>query len=180
MDEKSNQNYHYNLRVDRELQKNLIKFWNKYQNHLIMAVVCICILIIGFQGIKFYKSHQIRKLQDSYIEAKLDGKELEFAEEHAMEPLSGLIWLKSGDDSYSKKQYTQAMEYYKKSVKALHKTLLKGRGRMGVAMTMIVTGGRRHWKRTAIRASSRQTSYGGYSRTGCVSVSLNFFRGQGL
>lgn len=141
MDKESRKNHEQdNSGIDIELQEKLLSFWSKYNSHMLMVLVVVCLVVIGVQGVKFYKQHQVKKLQDSYLEAKIEGTELEFAEAHAMEPLSGVVWLEAGDSAYDKQDYAQAKVYYEKSVKALRKTLLKGRGRMGIAMSEIMGG----------------------------------------
>lgn len=115
-------------------------YWDKYSRRIILVLVLITFCFAGYKGVKYYKQQQLEILQHQYQDAKKEGKELALAEENPREPLSGAVFVENADAFYTAGKYDEAIKYYRMALKPLAKTIVVDRVRLGIGISMIMSG----------------------------------------
>lgn len=108
-------------------------FWRNYNRHVILIIALLVLGFIGYQGISFYKTTQIKKLQNEYQTALDQGKEHVFAENNIKEPLAGTVFLAAADQFVKDSKYDEAILNYNKALVSLKSMPFGDRARFGIA-----------------------------------------------
>lgn len=122
------------------LEDKLWLFWQRYNKYIILGITVTALGFIGYQGISFYKSWQIEKLQNEYRIAHDEKRDLAFAEANPKEPLAGTVFISIGDQFANEQKYDDAIANYTKSFESLRGTPVDDRVYLGVAMLTFIKG----------------------------------------
>lgn len=122
------------------LEDKLWMLWQRYSRHLVLVLVLIVFGLLGFQGISWYKTWQIEKLQNEYRDARTENRELAFAEANIKDPLAGTVFVLLADQFVQEGKYEEALIHYKKALKSLQHTPVGDRIQLGIAMVTFTKG----------------------------------------
>jgi hypothetical protein len=136
----------------------LQSFWEKNRTFILGLCAVILVVIIGREGWDYFSASREQQLSADYAAvAGQPDKLAKFAEEHAGHALAGVAWLRLADDKYSAGDYKTAAANYQKAANALQVDVLKGRAKLGAAMSQIA-GGDKAAGEAALKALSADTS----------------------
>lgn len=122
------------------LEDKLWMLWQRYSRILVLVIILVIFGFLGFQGVTWYKTWQIEKLQNEYREAVRQNSELAFAEANIKEPLAGTVFASLADKLVSEAKYDEALAHYKKALKSLQSTAIGDRVELGMAMVTFHKG----------------------------------------
>lgn len=122
------------------LEDKLWILWQRYSRHLVLVIAVIVLGLLGYQGISWYKTSQVEKLQNEYRDARAEGRELNFAEVNIKDPLAGTIFVSRADQFVEEGKYDEALANYQQALKSLKDTPVGDRIQLGVAMITFIKG----------------------------------------
>lgn len=128
------------LLTELPFEDSLWLFWRKYNRQVTLGIALIILGFLGFQGVEFYKTSQVKALQEDYRAALKEGHELAFAEANIDEPLAGEVFLSTGDQFVNDSKYDDALANYKKALISLKSTPFGDRTRLGIALVTWMKG----------------------------------------
>lgn len=121
-------------------EDRLWMFWRNYSRPVILVIVLIVLGFLGYQGVSFYKTSQLEKLQREYRVAVENGKEGVFAEANIKEPLAGSVFLAAADRFVDAGNYDEAIVNYNKALVSLESTPFGDRAQLGIAFAAWMKG----------------------------------------
>ena len=116
-------------------------FWEKNRALVLMLCAAVLLAIVGFQGMQYFNAMRDQNAQDDYAKAAGSPDRLEaFAAEHSSHALASIALLQVADAKYSAGNYSAALTGYQKAMAVLTNSALKGRARLGVAVSRLAGG----------------------------------------
>jgi hypothetical protein len=135
-------------------------FWAEKKNRNVVLGICAAILlgIVAWKGSEYFNAQREQEVQDEYAKiSDQPGKFAAFAEAHASHVLAGIALLRQADDKFSTGDYTAAATAYQKAAASLKNEALRGRARLGAAISQ-VSGSDKAAGEAALRVLSADTA----------------------
>ena len=115
-------------------------YWIENKRFITGCITVLALVIIGFNGMKIYKSYAESKIQSAYAEAAANDALEVFAEAYSNKPLGGAAALEVADSAYAAEEFSRAEKYYSMALGALENDILRGRAKMGLAFATYYNG----------------------------------------
>lgn len=118
------------------------KFWEKNRTMVLMLCVVVLLVIIGFQGVRYFNEMRDQNAKEAYAKVATGSPErlAAFAAEYPNHPLAGVAQLQMADAKYSAGDFSAALAGYQKAQTALTNATLKARARLGGAVSRLANG----------------------------------------
>lgn len=121
-----------------ELAANVQTFWEKNRTFIIGACVAGILAIVAFEGWRLLGASRDRAVREEFAAAGSDGAKLSrFAGDHAGHPLGAAALLLVADQKFEARDFTGAAENYAKAAASPEIGLLRGRARLGEAVSKL-------------------------------------------
>lgn len=121
------------LSSEQTAEEQISAYWEKNQSSILTAIAISAIVIIGFQGYKIMQAQAEEELQSAYQEALTGDTINAFIESYPETTIAGFAALESAHQAYDAEEYTTALELYEKAARALSKSPMLGKARLGIA-----------------------------------------------
>ncbi|MCB1123797.1 MAG: tetratricopeptide repeat protein, partial [Verrucomicrobiae bacterium] len=121
--------------AESNLEDQVLVYWNRHKNQIVLAVAAALLIIVGFQLTKWWKSKTIADRAEAYAVATDDSQKQAFADKHSGTDLGGVAFLELADKAYEEADYTKAAGFYQKALDAFKMVEFKQRAHLGLAMS---------------------------------------------
>ncbi len=136
----------------------LQSFWEKNRSFILGVCGAILLAIVAREGWDYFSASREQQISTDYAAASSQPEKLaRFAEEHSGHALAGIAWLHLADEKYSAGDFRTAATDYQKAAGVLQLDVLKGRAKLGAAMSQIASGDKAAGE-TALKALSADTT----------------------
>ena len=115
-------------------------YWMENKSFISGCIFALALLIIGFNGMRIYKSQAEAQLQAAYAEAVAKETIADFAQAYSNKELGGLAALTVADQAYSAEEFEKALKFYGIAADALSANILAGRALLGQAFANFYMG----------------------------------------
>lgn len=123
------------------LEKAVRGFWEKNRSFILGLCAVVLLFIVGREGWRLVSEARDRSVQQDYSQAGDDlAKLARFAADHSGHPLAGAALLRIADQKFESRDFKAAADAYEKAAGALDLDLLKGRARLGAAISRADSG----------------------------------------
>lgn len=137
-----------------ELAAHVQTFWEKNRNLILGACAAGILAIAAVEAWRVYAAARDRGVQEEFAAAGADATKLtRFAADHSGHPLAGAALLRLADQKFEAGDFKGAAGLYAQSADSATLAALRGRARLGAAMSQIL-GGDRAAGETALQAIS--------------------------
>lgn len=127
-------------------------FWAKNRQLILIACAAALLVVIGREGWHYYKAQREQSVRADFAKAGDRVEQLTaFAKANAGHTLAGLAYLRVADQRYAAGDFRQAQENYSKAVAAITEPALRGRARIGAALSLL-NGGDKAGAEAALKA----------------------------
>lgn len=116
-------------------------FWEKNRSSIYILCAAVLVGIVGREGWQYFSAMRERDIEAEY--AKVAGatdRLTAFAAEHPGHPLAGVALLRLADEKYTAGDFKTATANYTKAAEQLNNEALKGRAKLGAAMSQLGAG----------------------------------------
>lgn len=116
-------------------------FWEKNRRVILLVCAAALLVILGREGYGFMQQQKEREVQAAFARAADQAGPLAaFAQAHEGHVLAGVARLRLADQRYSAADYRQAIELYNQAAAQLENPALRGRARLGAAISQLYAG----------------------------------------
>ena len=115
-------------------------YWMENKSFISGSIFALALLIIGFNGMRMYKSQAEAQLQAAYTEAVSMETIADFAQANSNKELGGFAALSVADQAYSAEEFEKALNFNGLAADALSANILAGRALLGQAFTNFYIG----------------------------------------
>ena len=115
-------------------------YWMENKGFVGSCILVFALFIIGFNGMRMYRSHAESTLQIAYSKAIANETIADFAQANSNKDLGGLAALTVADQAYSAKEFNKALNFYGIAADALATNFLSGRALLGQAFANFYIG----------------------------------------
>lgn len=116
-------------------------FWAKNRQLILIACVAALLVVIGREGWQYYNAQREKSVRADFAQA---GDRVEslaaFAKANEGHALVGIAYLRIADQRFTAGDFRQAQENYTKAAAALVEPALRGRARVGAAVSLLNAG----------------------------------------
>ena len=126
--------------AESSVEEQLLVYWNRHKNQIVLGVGVAVILIIGFQVTKWWSAKSVSDRSEAYASASDDSQKEAFADDHSGTDLGGVAYLELADGAYTEGEYASAVSYYEKAFSAFDMIEFKQRAHLGLAMSRLQAG----------------------------------------
>ena len=122
------------------IEDRISMYWMENKSFISSCIFVLALLIIGFNGMRMYKSHAEAQLKAAYAESVANETIADFAQANSNKDLGGLAALTVADQAYSAKEFEKALNFYSMAADALATNILSGRALLGQAFANFYMG----------------------------------------
>ena len=126
--------------AESNMEDQLLVYWNRYKNQILLGLTAAVLLIFGFQLSKWWSKKAVSDRAQSYAEAVEDSQKEAFADKFSGTDLGGVAFLELGDKAYTDGEFASAGSLYEKAFDAFDMVEFKQRAHLGLAMTRFQAG----------------------------------------
>ncbi len=123
-----------------DLDDQLVVFWNRYKNQVVLLLLVALATIVGVQVAKWWNEKSMRDRSAAYSFATTEAEKEAFADKNAKRNIGGTAYLELADMAYSDGEFSKAADLYEKAFQALDLILLKQRANLGLALANLQAG----------------------------------------
>ncbi len=127
-----------------DLDDQLVVFWNRYKNQLVLVVLVALATIVGIQGEKWWSAKSLHDRSAAYSTATTEVEKEAFADKNARRNIGGAAYLELADKAYSDEEFSKAGDLYEKAMRALDLIPLEQRAHLGLALATLQAGNTEH------------------------------------
>jgi len=125
---------------DISFEDRINMYWMENKAFVAGCVFLLALVIIGFNGMRIYKSYAEEQLQLAYAESMASQTLAEFAEANSNKSLGGLAAITVADTAYEAGDFERAGKFYQIGASALQGNILEGRALLGQAFAQFKQG----------------------------------------
>ena len=126
--------------VEVSFEDRVSIYWMENKGFISGCIFVLALLIIGFNGMRMYKTHAEAKIGEAYAAALADESLEDFAKANSKKELGSLAALSVADTAYTAEDYAKASEFYSIAAEGLSGNILEGRVRLGQAFAKYHSG----------------------------------------
>ena len=126
--------------AESSMEDQLLVYWNRHKNQIVLGIGVAVILIIGFQLSKWWSAKSVADRSQAYAEANDDAQKESFADSHSGTDLGGVAYLELADNAYTEGEFSSAVSFYEKAFNAFDMVEFKQRAHLGLAMSRLQAG----------------------------------------
>lgn len=126
--------------AESNMEDQLLVYWNRHKNQIVLSVGAAIILIIGFQLSNWWSAKSVADRGQAYAEASDDAQKEAFADSHSSTDLGGAAYLELADNAYTEGEFSSAASFYEKAYNAFDMIEFKQRAHLGLAMSRLLAG----------------------------------------
>jgi hypothetical protein len=116
-------------------------FWTKNRQLILIACVAALLVVVGREGWHYYNAQREQAVRADFAKAGDRVEQLTaFAKANEGHTLAGLAYLRIADQRYTAGDYRQAQENYTKAAAVVTEPALRGRARVGAALSLLNAG----------------------------------------
>lgn len=116
-------------------------FWAKNRQLILAACAAALLVVVGREGWGYYQAQRERDVRADFAKAGDRVEQLAaFAKANEGHTLAGLAYLRMADQRYAAGDYRQAQEHYTKAAAVITEPALRGRARVGGALSLLNAG----------------------------------------
>ncbi len=123
-----------------DLDDQLVVFWNRYKNQVVLVVLVALATIVGIQGEKWWSAKSLSDRSAAYSTATTEVEKEAFADKNAKHNIGGAAYLELADMAYSDEDFSKAGDLYEKALRALDLIPLEQRAHLGLALATLQAG----------------------------------------
>lgn len=124
-----------------ELAARVQMFWEKNRSVILGACAAGLLAIVAVEGWRVYAASRDRGVQEKFAAAGTDATKLtRFAADHSGHPLAGAALLRLADQKFEAGDFKGATPLYTQAAGAATLEALRGRARLGAAMSQLLGG----------------------------------------
>jgi len=126
--------------AESNMEDQLLVYWNRHKNQIVLAVGLAITLIIGIQLSKWWSVKSLSDRGQAYSEATEDAEKEAFANKFSGTDLGGIAYLELADKHYTDGDFAAAVPVYEKAFNAFGMVEFKQRAHLGLAMARLQAG----------------------------------------
>ena len=123
-----------------DLDDQLVVFWNRYKNQVVLLLLVALATIVGVQVAKWWSAKSMGDRSAAYSIATTEAEKEAFADKNSRRNIGGAAYLELADMAYSDGEFSKAAGLYEKAFQALDLILLKQRSHLGLALANLQAG----------------------------------------
>jgi hypothetical protein len=129
-------------------------FWEKNRQLVLIACAAALLIVVGREGWHYYNAQRQLSIRADFAKAGDRVEQLTaFAKANEGHTLAGLAYLRIADQRYTAGDHRQAQENYTKATAVITDPALRGRARIGAALSLL-SAGDKAGAETALKAIS--------------------------
>lgn len=126
--------------AESSLEDQLVVYWNRHKNQIVLTISAALLIIIGFQLTKWWRGKTVADRAAAYAAASGDSQKETFADDHSGTDLGGVAYLELADEAFEAADYSNAAGYYQKALDAFEMVIFKQRAHLSLAMSRLLAG----------------------------------------
>ncbi len=122
------------------LEDQLVVYWNRYKNQVVLLVLAVLVSIAGVQVAKWWSAQSLSDRTETYAAATTDAEKEAFADKNSGRNIGGTAYLELADKAYSDGEFSKATGFYEKAFQVLDLIPLMQRAHLGLALSNLQAG----------------------------------------
>ena len=126
--------------AESSMEEQLIVYWNRHKNQILMGLTGAALLIVGFQLSNWWSQKSVSDRAEAYAAASEDSEKEAFADKFSGTDLGGIAYLELADKAYEDGEFAASVPLYEKAFNAFDMVEFKQRAHLGLAMARFQAG----------------------------------------